>query len=472
MQALRHLNLATVPKIFLTATLVPAHEHVLADSVGISLSRTLVLRSPTARANHHLQVASLHPQTGDVFRVGLHLASLLLQSWETDPSVRGLIFVRSTTALDHLRSSAPFPVCTYHGRMPDQDKDSNLRDWLSPTSTAKWIIATTALLHGVDYPRVDAVIFLESPYGLYDFVQGAGRAGRAGQKSLVVVIHKPPIPPPFSGNPYTCHEGMRAMLEASTCRRLAISQVMDGCRTSCADLPGSPLCDVCDGQLTPIITEAIENFTPAPISTPTPTSLLPRSPPPPAYTALFDGMSAREKAQSRSLHAQRAKDLITKFSGCFPCRIGQPEHRPCHDSCQNTGISSCSLSPHLPFSCTTLPHRHGWIEWRKHLLQPKDVWRCYFCQLPDSVLSATHKSDLPSGVKCRYADAPITAAWHVLNTPSLLEPLKRELGFIPGDDLSQSFSQWVMSYGSESEELRLFSVFDWLCKRFYPQIRH
>jgi hypothetical protein len=60
------------------------------------------------------------------------------------------------------------------------------------------------------------------------------------------------------------------------------------------------------------------------------------------------------------------------------------------------------------------------------------------------------------------------AAWHVLNTPHLLEELKRDLGFVPGPDLFQSFSQWLMAYGSESDDLRLFSVFSWLCKRYYP----
>jgi hypothetical protein len=487
MQALRHLNLATVPKVFLTATLVPDHERVLAEWVGISLSRTLVLRSPTTRPNHHLQVVTL-PQTGDVFAVGLRLASLLLETWRPDPSIRGVVFVRSITNVEKLRASASFPVYTYHGRMPDEERDANLRTWLSPTSPAKWIIATTALLHGVDCSQVDAIIFVEIPYGLYDYIQGAGRAGRAGQKALVAIIHKPPLPTPFPSNQYACQEAVRTLVTASICRRSTISQVMDGCTTSCADLPGSVLCDVCDGCLAPVITQAMETppspvstptptsapvSTPtpisAPVSTPAPSSLVRRSPPPPLYTTLFNGMSAQVNSQSRTDQAQKAKDLITRFSGCFPCRIAHPEHRPCHDSCERSGISSCSVAPHIPFACTNLPHRHGWIQWRKELPHPTDAWRCYFCILPDSVLTGgQHRSNLPSTVKCRYADPPIMAAWHVLNTPHLLEELKRDLGFVPGPDLFQSFSQWLMAYGSESDDLRLFSVFSWLCKRYYP----
>ena len=48
--------------------------------------------------------------------------------------------------------------------MLDDQKQAQLSTWLSDKSSERWIIATTMLLHGVDYPRVDAVIFLDSPY--------------------------------------------------------------------------------------------------------------------------------------------------------------------------------------------------------------------------------------------------------------------------------------------------------------------
>ena len=40
---------------------------------------------------------------------------------------------------------------------------------------------------------VDAVMFLDCPFGLYDFVQGAGQAGRSSQESLIAILHKGPI---------------------------------------------------------------------------------------------------------------------------------------------------------------------------------------------------------------------------------------------------------------------------------------
>jgi hypothetical protein len=482
MKSLSHLNLATVPKIFLTATLTPEHEQVLADYVGISLRETLVLRSPTTRPNHLIQVAGLTSKMADVIPVGLRLASLLLEKWEDDPYARGIIFVRSQPTVALVKSSSPFPLSIYHGGLAEQKKDVEFNRWLSPGSPEKWIVATTALLHGVDYPRVDSVIFLESPYGLYDFVQGAGRAGRSGQRSLIVILHRSPLPKPFyTPGQYTCEEGMRKTINGPNCRRGSISKVMDGLSTSCPELADSAFCDVCEGALDPIVLEAIHTSMPAPIPVPapilvqapipmTPLNHAVRHPPPaPPPTSLLSGKMAQIKFRSRGQHAQAAKNLISRFSGCFSCRIVDLEHQPCHSSCGLTGVSSCSETPHIPFSCTTLDHRFGWIQWKKPLRFPTDGRRCSYCGLPEQILvTGEHKTNLPPGTKCRYSDSPITAAWHVLNTSDLLEAVKEELGFVPSSDLPGSFGLWLMGYGSETEDIRLFSLFSWLCKRYYP----
>ena len=396
MQALRHLELAAVPKIFLTATLLPEHEPVLADWLGITpRGRTLVLRSPTARANHSIQVAPTNPPSQDMFDVGLQLARLLLASWEQEPSVRGIIFVKSMLDLETFQHSADFPLCTYSGRMPDDEKERQLHAWLSNSSplTPKWIVATTALLHGVDYPRVDAVIFLGSPYGLYDFVQGAGRAGRSGQKSLIAVIYPPSsLQKRVNGNKYGCQEGVGKMLKSAVCRRVPISEFMDGDVITCATLPGSELCDVCGGGLHPIVQQAMLTSTPTlpstTISTSTsatlawnsdqhapPTATIPapgpkfhtRSPPVVSPTALFSGKAAQAGYKSRNDHAVYTKDLISSLAGCFTCRIASRRHEPCHTVCANSGATSCSKVDHLPFSCTPFDHKSGWMDFRKSL---------------------------------------------------------------------------------------------------------
>jgi len=500
MQALVHLRKALVPKIFLTATLVPDHEQVLANSCGVSLARTLVLRSSTARPNHRLQMVSLSPPHTPM-AVGLQLASLLLGKWEDDQAARGIIFVRTLETLRQVFKDCTFPACTYYGTMTDQEKERQLSSWLSGESPEKWIISTTALLHGVDYPRVDAVIFLESPFGLYDFVQGAGRAGRSSQTSLITVLYSK-LPPMLRGEgPYICRKEMEHVLTASACRRAEISKAMDGNELSCFQLPGSLPCDLCEARMDPLIIDAMFASLSAPLpppapskaltstpiprpttitassSTPVPQSpairgFLPHPPPKPPSTAMLSGFSAQGQATERRKHAESIKDLMDRYSGCFVCRIRSPDHQPCHGVCGGNGVSGCTVNHHVPFSCSNFSHKIGWINWKNRcFVWPKDATRCYFCGFPNGVVTYAHKSqngNYPG--KCKYSDTALIAAWHVLKTPHLFQQVSVELGFDPGadSDVEMSFGRWLMEYGSHSEDLRFLSVFSWLCRHYYP----
>ena len=470
MEALVHLRRAPVPKTLLTATLVPSHEKILADGVGISLERTLVLRSPTARPNHRLQLAAI-PRSQDPSTVGIQLASLLLEKWDNDRAVRGIVFVRSLKSLESVSSSTPFPVCTYHGKMSLEEKNRQLDSWLSDEHPAKWMISTTALLHGVDYPRVDAVIFLESPFGLYDFVQGAGRAGRSGQESFIAVLHNKPPPVLPGENPHACRAEIERVLSTSTCRRACISEAMDGNTVSCSQLPNSLPCDLCEGKVSPLIAAAMVASTSAPIQEDTVMSnSVPRLPPTPLPTALLSGFSAQTNAAARKKHAKAAKDAMERFSGCFVCRIGHDDHRPCHDKCGSSRASGCEIARHLPFKCGDFPHKIGWIDWKKNYFAwPSDVSRCYFCGFPNAVVGYVHqtKNGNYPGV-CQFSDTAVTAAWHILHSPPLFIKLQEELGFVPGADQKATFAVWLTQYGSDSEDIQLLSVFLWLYCQYYP----
>ena len=506
MQSLVHLREATVQRVYLTATLVPGHERVLADHVGMSLERTLILRSPTARPNHRLQIYHV-PDPKILFDAGAQLASLSLKAWEKDPDARGIIFVRSLKKLDEFAVSCSFPVRTFHGKMLDARKEEELKSWLSCENQAKWMVSTTALIHGVDYPRVDAVIFIESPFGLYDFVQGAGRAGRSDQESLVVVLHSGVPPPPSNESENGCRLEMERVITDAACRRLGISRVMDGKDLPCSKLDNALLCDFCQGCYHPLITEAIKQLPsasaqqrtdnanatatpPNPIATPpnpitTPSNPIatppatpiqrndslpqaaPQPTPNPSASTILNGFTAQANATARLKHAESVKDLMDRFGGCFTCRIRLDGHVACHDSCGKSGFSGCSTKPHVVFTCTEFSHKIGWIDWKiRYLKWPADGGRCYFCGLPN-IVAGSHKDSYYPG-KCRYSDSALAAAWHVLHTPQLFEKIQRDMGFTPGANAEADFGTWVSQYGSEREDMRLLSVFSWLCRQYYP----
>lgn len=486
MQSLLHLREAAVQKVFLTATLVPFHEKVLADRVGISLARTLVLRSPTARPNHRLQIVRVQkPQTP--FTACAQLISLFLDAWNENPSIRGIVFVRSVKKLQEFSDSCAFPIRTFYGHMTEQEKDKHLSSWLSQETPEKWMISTTALLHGIDYPHVNAVIFLEPPFGLYDFVQGAGRAGRGGQEALVTVLYAD-VPPPLSGeNEHGCRVEMEKVLTSPACRRLNISRVMDGKELPCSKVSNALLCDFCEGRPHPLIIESIGQpstrafhlMTPSgTLTTPPATPLqrddsldvfAPPSPTRPSATTVLNGLTAQANQNAREKHAKSVMALMERFAGCFTCRIQHEDHRPCHPECGNSGLSGCSVARHQIYTCTDFPHKNGWIDWKKrHFRWPTDVTRCYFCGLPNAVAGHHSNKDGTYPGKCRFSDSALAAAWHILNTPHLFEHLQNDLGFTPGPDAKAAFAVWATQYGSESEDLRLLTVFSWLCNQYYP----
>lgn len=491
MHSLIHLRQAPVQKICLTATLLPHHQEVLAEYVGISLTNTLILRSPTARQNHRIQMPAL-PRFKTPSSVGTKLASLLLDAWREDPTVRGIIFVRSLKKLDTLSESSPFPTCTFHGGMSDEEKEGQLTSWLSNDHPAKWIISTTALLHGVDYPRVDAVIFLEIPFGLYDFVQGAGRAGRSGQESLVAVLCCDiPVPPPEE-NEYGCRKEMESVAMSNQCRRVGISKTMDGHELPCCKDLNYLLCDVCAGEPHQLIKMAIEasslhsprqasaadttavapHATPIPHRDPARNPAL-RPPPTPSSTALFNGFSAQTAAAARKNHAEAVRKQMERYGGCFSCRIISGSHAPCHEECGRSKVSGCSVTSHRVFDCTELSYKIGWMDWKKERFTwPKGSKRCYFCGLPCTVTGPKHKNEnnrYPG--KCQFSDTALAAAWHVLHNEPLFNKLQLDLGFTPsaGKDVQESFGAWLTEYGSNSKEIRLLSVFAWLCNQYYQR---
>lgn len=51
------------------------------------------------------------------------------------------------------------------------------------------IVATSALGTSIDFPGVVFVLYIDLPYGMIDFAQESGRAGRAGEDvdSIIVI---------------------------------------------------------------------------------------------------------------------------------------------------------------------------------------------------------------------------------------------------------------------------------------------
>jgi len=161
-----------------------------------------------------------------------------------DISRRGIIFVRTKdqgAALKTLFQHIDF----IHGEVTDESvRAEMIRKWKTGQSGG-WIIGTTSLIQGVDYPNVHLVIFLDAAWGMIDFVQGAGRGGRNGHLTRVVMIHADWIPT-VRGFDTVCAAEMRGWIQnTKDCRRVGISRCMDEVETTCGSLEGAVHCDMC-----------------------------------------------------------------------------------------------------------------------------------------------------------------------------------------------------------------------------------
>lgn len=488
MSSLVHLKESPVQKVLLTATLAPRHEEKLAESTGTTLDNALVLRSPTARPNHIIQFAI--PSIKTPLLASFRLASLLLAVWDDKKAARGIIFVRCVDTVKETISQPPgFPICGFYGSMPSEQKEEQLKSWLSDTHPAKWIVATTALLHGIDYPRVDAVIFVNLPHSLYDFIQGAGRAGRSGQKSLITVIHTN-ISATYStarSDAYGYRQDMENVAGIKQCRRVTISTAMDGDGVACHQIPNSLPCDFCSGGLHPLVLEAISQCAATPhypTTTPVPSTSTPpvppgsrcrsaqvpslQPPPAPSPTAPLHVRSPQVQVSPRQRHAESVKRLMKRLGGCFACRLQKVGHGPCHDSCGRSESSSCLVSPHRIFSCTQFSYSYGWIDWKKNIKWPREsAWRCYFCGLPSSVAGPEHIRSPSAGGsgKCQFSDTAVAAAWYVVNNRDLFDSFKSDFKVPPESSDPAEFAVWLSGFVSPEREIGILTLFRWLYHR-------
>lgn len=83
---------------------------------------------------------------------------------------KGVVYVRSRVSCIALAVKLG---CNYYysGVVEESQRRAILQRWASGEGENRWIVATTGLGTGVDIPGIVAVVHMEQPYGLVDFVQ-------------------------------------------------------------------------------------------------------------------------------------------------------------------------------------------------------------------------------------------------------------------------------------------------------------
>ena len=254
MTQLNELRQYTVPFVYMTATLPPRLERVLFQKHHIG-SRVSIVRGCTKRPNLHYSVWYLQPGKDESFLE--HACTEIQQRWELlsksdwiEP--RAIVFVRSRT--DAEEAAKRLQATFYHREIGSvEEKEARLRAWISGESGSPFLVGTTAAGSGVDYAHVRWVIHLEDPYGLVDYAQESGRAGRDGDAAGASIFMrrdpcKPPPPTPLDHYDPADDLAMKMYLEGKECRRLCMARELDHEDEWVECQEGDILCDVCDGK--------------------------------------------------------------------------------------------------------------------------------------------------------------------------------------------------------------------------------
>ncbi|KAF4340723.1 recq family helicase [Fusarium beomiforme] len=162
---------------------------------------------------------------------------------------KGVIYCRSKRQCEAI--AREIGCGFHHSGMSEQDRQEARTAWIEGRNTSRWIAATTGLGTGVDIEGIVAVVHMEKPYGLVDFVQQIGRGGRrAGEVVRSIIIHdgRPQREDQHRSFVDDINQAqIEAFISTPGCRRAVISAFMDGAAgETCKDVDGAALCDRCE----------------------------------------------------------------------------------------------------------------------------------------------------------------------------------------------------------------------------------
>ncbi|KAH9922438.1 uncharacterized protein B0H18DRAFT_879469 [Fomitopsis serialis] len=238
------LRKIALPKIYLTATLVPDHENAFIQHIGLQRDMVKVIRAQTGRKE--LRYHNVHCRSkDDIEALVVKLTYECYQRQFVKPDSRIIIFCHSVA---NANAMGPLLGCLiYHSKLSPQERHDTQVAWTTGATAAhRCIAATSSFVHGIDAPFVDLIIFLNTPHGAVDFVQAAARGGRRGRPCMVVLVHHTEMLT-VKAPDYSLHKVMNDyMVNNTKCRRRILSAAMDGVEKCCDRENGDELCDVCN----------------------------------------------------------------------------------------------------------------------------------------------------------------------------------------------------------------------------------
>jgi superfamily II DNA helicase RecQ len=193
MRQLGELVRLRIPIVFMTATLRPTDEERFCQSMNIIGKGVYKIRGCTTRPNIRYQVrrykrTNAHrpdPKVDSAITATVEVVDEMRIKYPAPAKI--IVYIRNKKQADKL--SEALGCLLYHADVDDRTgKSKRLSEWRKGKEDSRVVVATNALGLGVDVGDTRAVIHIEMPEDLSDFVQESGRAGRDGEPSESIVM--------------------------------------------------------------------------------------------------------------------------------------------------------------------------------------------------------------------------------------------------------------------------------------------
>jgi len=199
---LRHLGeLARlqVQMVFMTATLRPTDEDEFCNSMSIVGKGVVKIRGCTSRPNIRYQIRRYESmsrrgsreQQDDTIVATMEVVEELRVKYPAPAKI--IVYSRSKKRAGLL--SEALGCMLYHADVADREgKSERLAEWMKGGEDSRVVVATSALGLGVDVGDTRAVVHMEKPVDLAEFVRESGRAGWDGEASESIIMMPAEVP--------------------------------------------------------------------------------------------------------------------------------------------------------------------------------------------------------------------------------------------------------------------------------------
>lgn len=370
------------PSVWLTATLPPSMQDAFLKQN--KLVRPRIVRESTNRPNIEYRVIT---DSGSVLE---RAVACIRTIWPTLGFVHGrdkiMVYCNYTNDVDALGEMLGCPTYTAASGTWE-DKERIVQAWLAdPQQPA--IVATSALGPGFDYPYVQWVLHVGAPERLSDFSQASGRAGRAGQPAMSLILLPDTWAPARHGHETPDHAAMELYLAQKHCSRAVLSQFLDAPADWRWCMEGDTPCGVCrQVHAEPRPPGTLYTLDPVPVR---------------AVAGAVDEVLRQDYLRDQALE-QYERDLVVMRGTCLYCR------------------AMGGAFAHAAGSCH---RRWDWINVKKAVLQElagrgrawlQEYVACWRCFQPQSICRVADPEHEES--TCQYPDLVLPLCYGVYVRP-------------------------------------------------------